>query len=63
MFSQFTKIWKHKTTNKTLLNQFPVIWVMDVLRATYLARTRKFWARSPSRSVARSTIFCVCIGQ
>ena len=28
---------------------------MDSLRATYLARTGKFWAQGPSRSLARST--------
>jgi len=31
------------------------------LHATYLARTGKFWAQGPSRSLARSTTFCVYI--
>jgi len=53
---------KHKTTNQTPFNQFSLIWVMDSLRATYLARTEKFWAQVPSRSHARSTTFCVYIG-
>jgi len=37
----------HKTTNQTPFNQFPVIWVMDSLRATYLARTGKFLGARP----------------
>jgi len=53
---------KHKTTNQTPFNQFPVIWVMDSLRATYLARRGKFWAEGRSRSFARSTMLCFCIG-
>jgi len=53
---------KHKTTNQTPFNQFPVIWIMDSLRATYLARTGKFEAQGPSRSLAWSTMFCVYIG-
>jgi hypothetical protein len=62
-FLNLLKFGKHKTINKTLFNHFPTFWVMDSLRATYLARTGKFWARSPFRSLARSTLFCVCIGR
>jgi len=54
-------MWKNKTTNQTPFNQFPLIWVMDSLRATYLGRTEKFWAQRPSRNLARSTMFCVYI--
>jgi len=53
---------KHKTTNQIPFNQFSVIWLMGSLCATYLARTGKFWAQDPSRSLARSTKFCVYIG-
>jgi len=53
---------KHKTTNQTPFIQFLFVWVTDNLRATYLARTGKFWVQSPSRSLARSTTFCVYIG-
>jgi len=52
---------KHKTTNQTPFNQFLVFWVMDSVRPTYLARRGKFWAQGPSRSLARSNMFCVCI--
>jgi len=48
---------KHKIINQTTVNQFPLIWVMDSLCATCLARTERFWAQSPSRRLARSTIF------
>jgi len=47
---------KRKIINQTLFNQFPLIWVMDSLRATYLARTGRFWVWSPSCRLARSTI-------
>jgi len=36
---------------------------MDVLRATYLVRTGGSGVQAPSCSLARSTIFCVCIGR
>ena len=56
-FPALLKFGKHKTTNKTLFNHFPAIWVMDVLRCTYLVRTGGSGAQAPSRSLARSTIF------
>jgi len=36
---------------------------MDSLRATYLVRTGGSGAQAPSRRLARSTIFCACIGR
>jgi len=56
-FSHFTKIWKTKAANQISFSHFLVVWVMDVLRTIYLARTGKPGARSPSRSLARSTRF------
>jgi len=51
------KIWKTKTTNQTSFSHFLLVWVMDVLRTTYLAGTGKSEVQGPSRSLARSTIF------